>query len=76
MDFYEVVDKVVDLLRRRRRVTYRSLKAQFHLDDEQVETLREEVLYAHEASVQVDDRGFIWVGDTDSAVETSNWPVA
>ena len=34
MDFYEVVDQVVKLLQQRGRLTYRSLKVQFKLDDE------------------------------------------
>ena len=69
MNFYEVVDKVVDLLRSRGRVTYSSLKIQFQLDDAQLEALREEIQYAHESSVQADDRGFVWIDDKDSAVE-------
>jgi class 3 adenylate cyclase len=69
MDFYEVVDKVVDLLRRRGRVTYSSLKIQFQLDDAQVEALREEILYAHESTVQADDRGFVWNSETGSTIE-------
>jgi hypothetical protein len=35
MDFYMVVDQVLDLLRQRARVTYRALKRQFDLDDRQ-----------------------------------------
>ena len=34
MDFYDVLDKVQDLLQQRGRVSYRALKVQFHLDDE------------------------------------------
>jgi predicted ATPase/class 3 adenylate cyclase len=74
MDFYEVVDQVVDLLRRRGRVTYRALKAQFQLDDEQLETLKEEILYAHDSAIQADDRGFIWTDDKGSAVESTPAP--
>lgn len=33
MDFFEVLDRVVDLLRSRGRVTYGALKLQFQLDD-------------------------------------------
>ena len=33
MDFYTMLDQVVDLLRSRQRVTYRTLKRQFDLDD-------------------------------------------
>jgi hypothetical protein len=44
MDFYEVLDRVVALLRTRGRVTYRALKLQFQLDDEHLETLKEELI--------------------------------
>jgi hypothetical protein len=40
MDFYEVLDQVVALLRTRGRVTYRALKLQFQLDDEHLGRLR------------------------------------
>jgi hypothetical protein len=33
MDFYAVLDQVLDLLRQRGRVTYNALKRQFELDD-------------------------------------------
>ena len=33
MDFYAVLDQVLDLLRQRGRVTYKDLKRQFGLDD-------------------------------------------
>jgi hypothetical protein len=39
MDFLEVLDQVVDLLRQRGRLTYRTLKRQFNLDDETLEDL-------------------------------------
>ena len=34
MDFVTVVDQVITLLRQRGRGAYRTLKVQFHLDDE------------------------------------------
>lgn len=40
MDFYAVLDQVIDLLRQRQRVTYRALKVQFQLDDEALEALK------------------------------------
>ena len=39
MDFYAVLDQVLELLRHRGRVSYRALKLQFHLDDEHLEAL-------------------------------------
>jgi tetratricopeptide (TPR) repeat protein len=46
MDFYAVLDQVVDLLRSRQRTTYRTLKRQFNLDDAALEDLKEELLFA------------------------------
>ncbi len=37
MDFFEILDQVVDLLRRRGRITFRALQLQFQLDDESLE---------------------------------------
>jgi hypothetical protein len=33
MEFYDVLDQILDLLRRRGRMSYRALQRQFHLDD-------------------------------------------
>jgi predicted ATPase len=51
MDFYEVVDQVIDLLRSRGRVSYRALKLRFGLDDEGLDAVKEELLYAYRGSV-------------------------
>ena len=47
MDFYTILDQVVDLLRQRQRVTYRALQRQFQLDDAALQDLKDELLYAH-----------------------------
>src|SRR6266705_1311819 len=60
MDFYDVLDQVVELLQRRGRVTYNALKLQFNLDDAQLVILRDELLYAHAQVVDDVGRGLIW----------------
>ena len=50
MDFVAVVDQVIALLRQRGRVTYRTLKVQFHLDDDALEALKDELLYAQQVA--------------------------
>jgi len=65
MEFYDVVGQVLELLQHQKRVSYRALKRQFSIDDDYIEDLKEEFLYAHEASVQADDRGLIWIGEAD-----------
>jgi hypothetical protein len=42
--FDEVLDQVRELLKQRGRVTYRSLKRRFDLDDEYVEDLKGELI--------------------------------
>ena len=60
MDFYAVLDELIELLRARGRVSYRALKEHFGLDDERLETLRAELLYAHADSVSDDGLGLTW----------------
>ena len=64
MDFYDILDQIVALLQRRGRVTYNALKLQFHLDDDQLAVLKDELLYAHPQVVDDAGRGLRWTGDT------------
>ena len=65
MDFYAVLDQAVDLLRQRGRVTYRALKLQFQLDDDQLEALKDELLYAHPQVADDAGRGLLWTGSPE-----------
>jgi predicted ATPase/class 3 adenylate cyclase len=62
MDFYDVVAQVVQLLQQQGRVTYRGLQAQFKLDDETLEALKEEILYSQPQVVDDESKGLIWTG--------------
>jgi class 3 adenylate cyclase/predicted ATPase len=68
MDFYDILDQVIVLLKQRGRASYRALKVQFQLDDEALEALKEELLYAHPV---VDDqgRGLVWTGNGGTNTE-------
>src|SRR5499426_3872974 len=59
MDFYAILDQVVDLLRQRQRMTYRALKVQFQLDDEALEALKEELLEAQHLAAEESVRTLI-----------------
>ena len=63
MDFYALLDQVVDLLRSRQRVTYRMLKRQFDLDDTALEDLKEALLFAHPQIADEEGRGLVWTPD-------------
>jgi class 3 adenylate cyclase/predicted ATPase len=84
MDFYEVVDQVVKLLQQRGRLTYRSLKVQFKLDDATCEALKDELLFSHPV-VDHEGRGVVWIGAAEAqpapvsaslSAETSQRPTA
>jgi hypothetical protein len=61
--FEEILDAVMAMLQRRGRVTYRTLKRQFQLDDDAFEDLKDELLYAHPHVVEDDGRGLVWTGE-------------
>ena len=42
--FDEILEQALEMLRRRGRVSYRALKVQFHLDDDLLEILKEEII--------------------------------
>src|SRR4029453_15071698 len=44
MDFDAILDQAIALLQRRGRLTYRALKVQFALTEEQLDALREELM--------------------------------
>ena len=62
MDFYEVLDQALDILQRRGRVAYRTLKLQFNLDDEQLAALKDELIHAQKLAADEDGRVLVWAG--------------
>src|SRR5215475_11470493 len=62
MTFEEMLDHALAMLQRRGRVTYRALKLQFSLDDDHLEALKEELLYAHAHVVDDEGHGLVWTG--------------
>ena len=60
MDFYAVLDQVLDLLRRRGRVAYRALQVQFHLDDAALAALKDELIAAQRLAVDEEGTVLVW----------------
>src|SRR5262249_48822154 len=67
--FYTVFDQVLDLLRQRGRVSYRALKLQFHLDDEHLEALKEEMIAVQQLATDQDGRMLVWAGAAPATSE-------
>ncbi len=62
MTFEELLDQAIALLQRRGRVTYRTLKRQFQLDDDVLEDLKEELIYGQRLAMDEDGRVLVWTG--------------
>src|SRR5262249_12020397 len=62
MTLYEVLAQVLELLQREGRVSYRALKLQFHLDDDYLEGLKEELIEAKRVAIDEGGRVLAWVG--------------
>src|SRR5919108_3060150 len=63
MDFYAVLDQVLDLLRQRGRVTYNALKRQFGLDEACLQDLKDEIIAAQRVAVDEGGTVLVWTGD-------------
>jgi class 3 adenylate cyclase len=63
MDFFAVVDQIIELLRGRGRVSYRALKRQFDLDDAYLDDLKAELIEVQQLAVDQDGTMLVWTGD-------------
>ena len=64
MTFDELLAQVLDLLQREKRVSYRALKRRFDFDDDYLEDVKDELIYAKKLAVDEENRVLVWTGDT------------
>ena len=62
MTFYEVLEQVLDLLRRHGRLSYRALKRQFALDDAYLDDLKAEIIGVQRLAVEEEGTVLVWTG--------------
>ncbi len=75
MDYDELVAKVIELLQREKRVPYRSLKRRFGLDDDDIEDLEDELIYAKQLALDEDNRVLVWVEEPGETTAFTSPPV-
>ena len=63
MKFSEIIEHAKALLQRQGRLTYRSLKREFDLEDEALEDLKFELIEGQELAVDKDGKMLVWVGE-------------
>ena len=72
MKFSEIVDQASGLLQRKGRITYRTLKLEFALTDEQLDVLTEELIDGQQVAVDEGGKVLVWKGTgTSSSMLTS-----
>jgi hypothetical protein len=60
--FSEIIDQASNLLQRKGRLSYRTLKLEFDLSDEQLAVLAEELIEVQELAIDKDGKMLVWVG--------------
>ena len=74
MIFNDILAQVLELLQREGRVSYRALKLHFNINDDYIEGIKDELIYAKKLAVDEDNRVLVWTGGT-SRVPTTASPV-
>jgi predicted ATPase/class 3 adenylate cyclase len=72
MDYDAVLAQALALLQQEQRVAYRVLKRRLHLDDETLEDLKDDLIYAKKVAMDEDGRVLVWTGGTSSAPTTAS----
>ena len=70
MDYDAIVTQALTLLQREQRLSYRMLKLRLQLDDDTLEALKEELIYAKKLAVDEEGRVLVWTGGTSGAPPT------
>src|SRR5215831_10822270 len=65
MTFDDILVQILDLLQREGRVSYRAIKLRFDINDDYIEGIRDELIYAKKLAVDEDNRVLVWTGHVE-----------
>ena len=71
MEFTDILTQVIELLQRQGRLSYGALKRRFHLDDEYLQDLKDELIEAQRLAADEDGKVLVWCGE-EAKRETEN----
>ena len=74
MDFYAILDQVIDLLQQRGKASYRALKLQFKLDDTSLDVLKDELIKVYQLARDQDGEMLVWTGETATVQAVASHP--
>src|SRR5207245_9681225 len=67
MTFEEILAHVLTVLQREGRVSYRALKVRFQLDDDLLEAVKDELIYAKKLAMDEESRVLVWSAEQPAA---------
>jgi len=76
MTFEEILDHAIAMLQRRGRLTYRTLKRQFQLDDAALEDLKNELIEGQRLAVDEQGNVLVWMGPEASPLHSTAPPAS
>ena len=74
MDYQAVLATVLALLQQEQRLSYRVLKLRLQLDDDTLEALKEDLIYAKKLAVDEEGRVLVWAGSEASLPQPASPP--
>src|SRR5712671_2889542 len=75
MTFDDMLEQIITLLQRQRRVSYRALKRRFDLDEDYLEDVKIELIKAQQLAVDEDGEILVWVGEAEGVAVFSSPPI-
>ena len=79
MDYTAILAQVLTLLQQEKRLSYRVLKLRLQLDDDTLEALKEDLIYAKQLAIDEAGKVLVWTGapgpSLRSEVGAPAWPL-
>jgi hypothetical protein len=72
MDYDAILSQVLVLLQQQKRLSYRVLKLRLQLDDDTLEALKEDLIYAKQVAMDEEGKVLVWTGDAGAVTSTSS----
>lgn len=70
--FSAIIEQASNLLQRKGRLSYQTLKLAFDLNEEQLDALKEELVDVQELAVDKDGKMLVWIGEDSPASKSDH----
>ncbi len=74
MTFEDILARILEVLQHEKRISYRALKRRFDLDDDSLEDVKEELIYAKHLARDEEGRVLVWHADAAPALTSVSAP--